>query len=83
MITQAFVEVRPEVEKIKEAAQATALETIKASGIDIVELDDAQRVAFRDVMYGPSRDAYLAGAGDAGAAIVAVYESEYARIMGE
>jgi C4-dicarboxylate-binding protein DctP len=83
IITQAFVEVRPEVEAIKEAAQATALETIKASGIDIVELDDAQRAAFRDVMYAPSRDAYLAGAGDAGAGIVSVYESEYAHIMGE
>ena len=83
VITQAFIEVRPEVAQIKEAAQATALETIKASGIDIVELDDAERAAFRDVMYAPARDAYLAGAGDAGAAIVDVYETEYARITGE
>ena len=83
VITQAFVEVRPEVEAIKEAAQATALETIKASGIDIVELDDAQRATFRQAMYGPSRDAYLAGAGDAGVGIVEIYETEYARIAGE
>lgn len=83
VITQAFVEVRPKVEKIKEAAQATALATIKDSGMDVVELDDAQRLAFREAMYAPSRDAYLAGAGDAGPAIVAVYEDEYARITGE
>ncbi|MGV8856702.1 MAG: TRAP transporter substrate-binding protein [Devosia sp.] len=83
IITQAFVEVRPEVEKIKEAAQATALETIKASGIDVATLDDAQRATFRQAMYEPARDAYLAGSGDAGRAIVAVYEAEYARITGE
>jgi C4-dicarboxylate-binding protein DctP len=83
IITQAFVEVRPQVEEIKEAAQATALETIKASGIDIVTLDDSQRAAFRDVMYGPSRDAYLANAGETGAKIVGVYEAEYTRVMGE
>lgn len=83
VITEAFIEVRPEVEAIKEAAQSTALETIKASGIDIVELDDTQRMAFREAMYGPSRDAYLAGAGDAGANLVEVYEAEYARISGE
>ncbi|KRA40241.1 TRAP transporter substrate-binding protein [Devosia sp. Root635] len=83
IIVAAFDEVRPQVEQIKEAAQATALETIKQSGIDIVELDDAQRAAFREVMYGPARDAYLAGAGDAGKTIVDVYEAQYAEIVGQ
>ncbi|MDP2782168.1 TRAP transporter substrate-binding protein, partial [Devosia sp.] len=55
VITQAFVEVRPEVEKIKDAAQATALATIEDSGMDVVQLDDTQRAAFREAMYAPSR----------------------------
>lgn len=83
VIEEAFEEVRPEVEALKEAAQDTALETIRASDITITELDDAQRTAFRDAMYGPARDAYLAGAGDVGQQIVDTYESQYEEIVGQ
>ncbi|HEY0918963.1 TRAP transporter substrate-binding protein [Devosia sp.] len=82
VIVAAFEEVRPKVEALKEAAQETALKVATESGIDIKTLDDAGRAAFREAMYGPARDAYIAQAGAAGEAIVAVYESEYARIVG-
>ena len=83
VITEAFLEVRPKVEEIKEAAQATALATIEESGITVYEMTDEQRAAFRDAMYEPARDAYLAGAGDAGPGIVKAYETQYAEVMGE
>ncbi|RDE08280.1 TRAP transporter substrate-binding protein [Pelagibacterium lacus] len=83
VIMEAFEEVRPETEALKEAAQQTALEAIRASNITIYELDDEQRSAFRAAMYGPARDAYLAGAGDVGQQIVDIYEAEYAEIVGE
>ncbi|WP_172121622.1 MULTISPECIES: TRAP transporter substrate-binding protein [unclassified Devosia] len=83
VITGAFEEVRPQVEELKEAAQATALETIRASDITIHELDDAQRAAFREAMYGPARDAYLANAGAAGQGIVDAYEAQYSAVSGQ
>lgn len=82
IIIDAFIEVRPQVEKLKEDAQRAALETIKGAGVDVVELDDEQRTAFRKVMYEPARDAYLANATE-GAAIVATYEAEYERIVAQ
>ena len=83
VIIEAFEEVRPQVEELKEAAQATALETIRASDITIHELDDAQRAAFREAMYGPARDAYLANAGAAGQGIVDAYEAQYSAVSGQ
>ena len=83
VIVEAFNEVRPKVEELKEAAQETALEAIRASDITIHELDDASRAAFREAMYGPSRDAYLANAGDAGQGIVDTYEADYEAIVGQ
>ncbi|MBD8066827.1 TRAP transporter substrate-binding protein [Devosia sp. PTR5] len=83
VIVDAFNEVRPQVEELKEAAQKTALEAIRASDITIHELNDEQRAAFREAMYGPARDAYLANAGDAGQKIVDAYEAEYATVVGQ
>lgn len=83
IIETAFDEVRPQVEELKEAAQATALEAIRGSDINITELDDTQRAAFRDAMYGPARDAYLANAGDAGQGIVDAYETAYDAVVGQ
>jgi C4-dicarboxylate-binding protein DctP len=83
IIKAAFLEVRPEVEAIKEAAQVEALKTIKAGDIDVVELDDAQKATFREAMYGPARDAYVADAGDQGQKIVEIYEAEYARVVAQ
>lgn len=83
VIEEAFQEVRPEVEALKEAAQDAALEAIRESDITITELDDEQRAAFREAMYGPARDAYLAGAGDAGQGIVDTYEAQYDEVVGQ
>jgi len=83
VIVEAFEEVRPQVEELKETAQQTALEAIRASDITISELDDEQRAAFREAMYGPARDAYLANAGDAGQGIVDAYEAQYEAVVGQ
>ncbi|HET8728985.1 MAG TPA: TRAP transporter substrate-binding protein [Alphaproteobacteria bacterium] len=83
IIVEAFEEVRPEAERIKEAAQESALETLKASGMQVSTLGDEERAELRAAMYPRARDAYLEQAGEAGQAIVSTYEQEYDRIVGE
>lgn len=83
IIVEAFEEVRPQVEEIKEASQQRALETLEESGMTVRTLTEEEQARLREMMYPRTRDAYLAQAGDAGQSIVDVYEQEYSRIAGE
>ncbi len=77
VITAAFDEVVPELRVHKAEAVASALGEIRASGIDIRELSDEEKVQLRDMMYPRARAAYVERAGDAGEALIGVYESAY------
>lgn len=81
-IVDAFLEVRPQVEELKEAAQATALETLEANGMQVRVVSDDERSQLRDIMYPQARDVYLENTGDAGSALIGVYEDSYADIVG-
>lgn len=83
VIVEAFDEVRPRVEEIKEASQEAALERLREAGMNVRELTDAERATLRERMYPRARDAYLELAGDAGRAIVDTYEEQYADVTGE
>ena len=83
VIVAAFDEVRPKVEEIKEASQEAALQRLTEAGMNVRELTDEERAALRETMYPRARDAYLGLAGDAGQAIVDVYEEQYADVTGE
>jgi tripartite ATP-independent transporter DctP family solute receptor len=83
IIMEAFQEVRPLVEEIKEASQLQAREKLEQSGMDVRVITEEERTRLREMMYPQARDAYLAQAAEAGQAIVEVYEQEYRRIVGQ
>ncbi|HEV7368151.1 TRAP transporter substrate-binding protein [Arenibaculum sp.] len=80
VIVEAFEEVRPEVERMKEEAQVQALDALRKGGMEEHALDDAQRAAWREQMYPPAREAYLQRAGAEGQKAVEVYEAELKRL---
>ena len=82
-IRTAFMEVAPEVEKLKEASQAASRETLTEAGMNVRDLTDEERAQLRETMYPQARDAYLELAGEAGQKIVEVYEAEYGKVTGQ
>ena len=83
VIVEAFEEVRPKVEEIKEASQKKALQTLTEAGMNVRELTDEERAAMRKVMYPAARTVYLKQAGDAGQKIIDAYEAQYATVVGQ
>jgi tripartite ATP-independent transporter DctP family solute receptor len=76
-IKKAFDEVRPELEKNKDAAQQAALEVIKTAGkTNIRVADEKERSQMREVMYPRARAAYLERAGAEGKKLIDIYEQE-------
>lgn len=82
-IVDAFDEVRPKVEQLKEASQKKALDTLKASGMNVRELGDEERTAMREAMYPKTREVYLQQTGEAGQKIIEAYEAQYKTVVGQ
>jgi C4-dicarboxylate-binding protein DctP len=81
IITDAFIEIRPEVDKLKDEAAAKALEQIKASGkVEIRELTDAQRKVWRAKMVPKAEAAYVQSAGAEGKQALELYHQEAKRL---
>jgi C4-dicarboxylate-binding protein DctP len=81
IITDAFIEVRPEVEKMKTEAAEHALDLIKASGkVEIRVLSDAERKTWRARMAPKAEAAYIQRAGDEGNKALALYHAELKRL---
>ncbi|WP_299476375.1 TRAP transporter substrate-binding protein [uncultured Paracoccus sp.] len=79
IITVAFNEVVPELTAHKAAAVADALAQIEASGnINVRVAGPEERAALRDKMFEPAKAAYVAQAGDEGAALISIYEKQVA-----
>ncbi|CUA88070.1 TRAP transporter substrate-binding protein [Chelatococcus daeguensis] len=76
VIVKAFLEVRPQVETLKEEVQTLAFNQIKEAGVNVRVLGDAERADWRARMFPPARDAYLERAGAEGKAVMEVYEAE-------
>lgn len=83
IITDTFQEVIPELIAHKAKAVAAALDDIKKSGINVRTMSAEEKVAFRAKMYPATRDAYIERAGDEGKKLIATYEAEYKKVMGE
>lgn len=81
IITDTFNEVVPELRAHKAAAVQKALETIKASGVNVRVAGPEERAAFREKMFGPASAAYVAMAGDNGKALLETYQAAYAEVM--
>jgi C4-dicarboxylate-binding protein DctP len=81
IITDAFIEVRPEVEKMKNEATEKALEQIKASGkVEIRTMDEAERKKFQAAMVPRAQAAYVQRAPGEGQKAVELYEAEKKRL---
>jgi tripartite ATP-independent transporter DctP family solute receptor len=81
IISDAFIEVRPEVEKMKNEATEKALEQIKSSGkVDIRIMDAAERKQFQAAMAPKAQAAYLQRAGAEGRKALDLYEAELKRL---
>src|ERR1044072_1580927 len=76
IISKAFDEMRPQVEEMKEAVQATSIETIKTAKLSVRVADEAERKALRDAMAPKARATYAERAGAEGAKVLAVYDEE-------
>lgn len=83
VIVEAFAEVRPLVEKIKEASQDKALQTLTDAGMNVRELTDEERAEMREAMYPRARAVYLQQTGEAGQKIVDAYEAQYGTVAGQ
>lgn len=80
-IAKSFHDVRPEVEAMKEQAQADALALITKSGATSVRrADEAERTKMREMMYPKSRAAYIERAGPDGKRLIDLYEVEYKKL---
>lgn len=80
VIANAFDEVRPEIEKTKEAAQQVALDTIRKAGVQVRTADETERQGLGQAMYAKSKAAFLELAGAEGVKVVAIYEAELKRV---
>jgi C4-dicarboxylate-binding protein DctP len=81
IITEAFIEIRPEVETMKNEATAEALETIKASGkVEIRVMDQAERKQFQAAMAPKAQAAYVQRADGEGQKALELYEAERKRL---
>ena len=80
-IMRSLDEVRPTFEKMKDEAQRTALEAIRASGKTSVRVaEEAERNRMRDAMFPRARAAYLERTGAEGQKLVALYEQELKKL---
>ena len=81
IISDAFIEVRPEVDKLKDEAAAKSLELIKASGkLEIRTLSDVERKAWRAKMAPKAEAAYVQTAGAEGRKALELYHEEAKRL---
>ncbi|MCA0918825.1 TRAP transporter substrate-binding protein [Pseudooceanicola nanhaiensis] len=79
IITDAFAEVIPEMTAHKAAAVEASLEAIKEAGTNVRVADEAERAAFREQMFGPASEAYVAKTGEAGQKLLDIYMEETAQ----
>ena len=83
IITAAFLEVAPQMEVEKEAAQMKSLAVIRKAGVNIRAISDGERAKMRALTYPKTRGAYVKFAGADGQKLIAIYEAEYKRITGK
>lgn len=80
IITDAFKEVVPELRAHKAKAIEAALVAIKKGDINVRIASEDEKAALREKMYERAKAAYIERAGDAGKALIAVYEKAYSEL---
>jgi C4-dicarboxylate-binding protein DctP len=81
IITDTFIEIRPEVEKMKAEAQVKALEIIKTAGkTEISKLSDADQKKWQSLMVPKAEAAYAERAGAEGKKALELYKAELKKL---
>lgn len=80
IITDAFMEVIPDLRTHKASAVKSALAVIKQSDIDVRVASDDEKSQLRDMTYAKARAVYIDRAGKAGKDLIAIYEQAYAEL---
>jgi tripartite ATP-independent transporter DctP family solute receptor len=81
IIADSFIEVRPEVERMKNEATQKALEQIRASAkVEIRVMDEAERRKFQAAMVPRAQAAYIQRAPGEGQKAVELYDAEKKRL---
>lgn len=80
VIVEEFTKAVPELIAHKSAAVQAAQAALAEAGMEVRELGADERAAFVEKMAGPTREAYLALAGDEGKALLDTYEAEIAKL---
>ncbi|OCX58133.1 C4-dicarboxylate ABC transporter substrate-binding protein [Thioclava sp. SK-1] len=80
VITQAFHEAIPDLRAHKAAAVEAALTDIKAAGTNVRVAGPEERAELRAITFGPTSQAYVKKAGDAGQKMLAIYEDAYSKL---
>lgn len=80
IIVEEFANAVPGLIEHKAAAVQAAQAALTEAGMEVRELGAEERAAFVEKMAGPTREAYLALAGDEGKALLDTYEAEMAKL---
>ncbi|MGE3146587.1 MAG: TRAP transporter substrate-binding protein, partial [Pseudorhodoplanes sp.] len=81
IITDTFIEIRPEVEKMKAEAQVKALEIVKNAGkTEISKLSDEDRKKWQALMAPKAEAAFVERAGAEGKKALELYRAELKRL---
>ena len=80
IIVEEFTNAVPDLIAHKAAAVDAALAALTDAGMEVRELTEEERAALIERMEGPTREAYLALAGDEGKALLDTYEAEIAKL---
>jgi tripartite ATP-independent transporter DctP family solute receptor len=80
VITEAFAEGRPIIEKFKAQAVEESLQKIKATGASIRTLSDAERKEWRKAMAPAAEAAFISRTGDEGKKAIEIYHAEMKKL---
>ena len=80
IIVEEFTKAVPDLIAHKAQSVQAALDALTEAGMDVREITDEERAAFVEKMAEPTREAYLALAGEEGRALLDTYEAEIARL---
>ena len=83
IISEAFVEVIPELQELYRVQREEGIATIEESGANVRVMSEEERAALRERAFDPTVQVYLERNGEVGAELMALYEAERTRIMGE
>lgn len=83
IISDTFVEVIPELSELYRVQREEGIGIIEASGANVRQMTDEERVRLREMAFEPTMNVYLERNGELGAELYALYQTNYEDITAE